>query len=379
MKITPSILVFILGLSSLSAQISSATEKLTLPANLSESSGAIFFNNKLITHNDSGGENKIFELDTISGAVTRIVTISNATNMDWEDISQDDTSIFIGDIGNNSGDRTDLKIYKINKSEYLTSTTLAAETINVSYAAQTDFTSTPNMTVWDAEALVSFDDSNLILFSKNWVNSTTRAYVVPKAPGTYSLSPLATPLNAESYISGATYNPLSQKLYLVGYIPDALSILQSVVWVCEGFSGLTNVFDGTNTKTLLTAFPNHQIEAITFVSVSSYLMTSETFTHPVFSTITTDPKLITFSTSDVLSLEAVTAPNDVLVYPNPVNSFLHLKNSRIESIELYDLKSVQLYKGSNSIIDMRAFENGLYIVKATLKDGGTKIKKILKK
>ena len=169
---------------------------------------------------------------------------------------------------------------------------------------------------------------------------------------------------------------MSQKLYLVGYIPDALGMLQSVVWVCDGFSGLTNVFDGTNTKTLLTAFPNHQIEAITFVSVSSYLMTSETFPHPLSPSVA---KLITFSTSDVLSLETVTAPNDILVYPNPVNSFLYLKNNRIEFIELYDLKSVQLYKVSNSTIDMRTFENGLYIVKATLKDGSTKIKKILKK
>ena len=376
MKITTSILVFVMGLSSLSAQISSATEKLTLPANLSESSGAIFFNNKLITHNDSGGDPKIFELDTISGAVTRTVTISNATNMDWEDITQDDTSIFIGDIGNNNGTRTDLKIYKISKSEYLTSTTVAAETINVSYAAQTDFTSTPNKTVWDAEALVSFDDSNLILFSKNWVNFETSAYVVPKAPGTYSLSPLTTKLDAASVITGGAYNPLSKKLYLVGSSIDATFTVQSVVWVCDGFSGLTDVFDGDNTKTTLSAFSNYQIEAITFVSVNSYLMTSEAFPHPFSPSVA---KLITFSTSDVLSSETFTAPNDVLVYPNPVNSFLHLKNNRIESIELYDLKSVQLYKGSNSIIDMRAFENGLYIVKATLKDHTIQITKILKR
>ena len=379
MKITTSILVFVLGLSSLSAQISSATEKLLLPTNLSESSGAIFFNNKLITHNDSGGENKIYELDTISGTVTRTVTISNATNVDWEDMTQDDTSIFIGDIGNNNGTRKDLKIYKISKSDYLNSLTVTAEIINISYAAQPDFTSTPNATEWDAEALVSFDDSNLILFSKNWVNGVTSAYVVPKAPGTYSLSPLTTKLNTESVITGGTYNPLSQKLYLVGSSIDATFTVQSVVWVCDGFSGLTDVFDGTNTKTIITAFSNHQIEAITFVSVNSYLMTSEAFIHPLNPSITSAAKLITFSTSDTLSSETFTTTDEVLIYPNPVNSFLNLKNSHIDFIELYDLKSVQFYKGSNPTIDMRAFENGLYIAKVTLDDHSTQVKKILKK
>ena len=119
MKIITSTVVFVLGMITATAQISNAVEKFALPANLSESSGAIFFNNKLITHNDSRGENKLFELDTITEQVTRTVAISNATNIDWEDITQDDTSIYIGDIGNNSGNRTDLKIYKISKTDFV--------------------------------------------------------------------------------------------------------------------------------------------------------------------------------------------------------------------------------------------------------------------
>jgi len=74
-----------------------------LPSNIVESSGAIIFNNRLITHNDSGGENKLFEVDLTTQQVARTVTISNATNIDWEDITQDDTFIYIGDFGNNNG------------------------------------------------------------------------------------------------------------------------------------------------------------------------------------------------------------------------------------------------------------------------------------
>ncbi len=138
-------------------------------------------------------------LNTISGLVTRTITISNATNVDWEDITQDDTSIYIGDIGNNNGNRTDLKIYKISKTDFINTTSVAAETIAFTYADRLDFTANPNNTVWDSEALVSFNETNLLLFSKNWVDGITKAYLVPKEPGVYALSALANTLNRFNY------------------------------------------------------------------------------------------------------------------------------------------------------------------------------------
>ena len=124
---------FILSTFNAISQITDIEEKFDLPIILNESSGAIFFNDKLIIHNDSGNENKLYELDTNSRVITRTVTVTNATNVDWEDITQDNTSIYIGDIGNNNGDRNDLKIYKINKSDYLISNNVTAEIINLSY------------------------------------------------------------------------------------------------------------------------------------------------------------------------------------------------------------------------------------------------------
>ena len=353
----------------MSAQISTATEVFELPSTLSESSGAIFFNNKLILHNDSGGEAKLFELDTISGLVTRTVTINNASNVDWEDMSQDANHIYIGDIGNNSGSRTDLKIYKISKSDYLSSTSVTAETIEFSYMAQTDFTATPNSSEWDAEALVSFDTSNLVLFSKNWVDGVTKAYLVPKTEGTYSLSPLATTLNSGGLISGGTYNPFSHKLYLVGYS----GTLQPFVWVSEGFSGITDVFDGTNSKILISSFSMEQIEAITFVAVNRYFMISESFNVGPFSE---NAKLISFSTSDTLSTEF--PAEVVLVYLNPIDSFLYINNKEVAFIELYDLNARQLFKGISPRVDMRSFVNGVYLMKVTLKNGRIATKKVVK-
>ncbi len=271
------ITAFILGTFNVIAQIANVEEKFDLPIILSESSGAIFFNDKLIIHNDSGNENNLYELDTISGLVTRTVTVTNATNVDWEDIAQDETSIYIGDIGNNSGDRTDLKIYTLNKSDYLSSTNVTAEIINFSYSDQIDFASNPNNTEWDAEALISFDANSLILFTKNWVNGTTKAYSIPKNSGTFTVESLTTTLTSGGLITGATYNPSTEKVYSVGYN----SILQPFVWVSENFTN-NDVFSGTNTQTLLTSLGFEQVEAITYIEANRFFINFDYFNIPPF-------------------------------------------------------------------------------------------------
>lgn len=50
---------------------------------LKESSGLIYLNNKIITHNDSGNEAALYELDSLSGNTTRKIVVDNATNTDW--------------------------------------------------------------------------------------------------------------------------------------------------------------------------------------------------------------------------------------------------------------------------------------------------------
>jgi hypothetical protein len=376
MKITFSLFVFVLGTLGTMAQISGASPKFALPGSLNESSGAIFFNNRLITHNDSGGEAKLYELDTISGIIEREVTILNATNVDWEDITQDETSIYIGDIGNNNGNRTDLKIYKINKTDYLSSTSVAAETIAFTYANQLDFTSNTNNTEWDAEALVSFDATNLILFSKNWVNGTTLAYLVSKTPGNYALTPLATSLNSGGLISGGSFNPFTGKLYLVGYT----QALQPFVWVSENYNS-NDIFSGTNTQTIFSVFGMEQAEAITYVNANRYFMTSESFSQSYGGfTFSDNAKVMAFNTNDAtLSSNMGFIEHKNVMYPNPVDTFLYMQHPNIESIEICDIKYVQVYKGDDNVVDMSAFSKGVYVVKINFKDQTSRLEKLIKK
>lgn len=183
---------------------------------LDETSGLLFYNNTVITHTDSGGKAELYEINSTTGAITRTVKINNATNVDWEDIAQDESYIYIGDIGNNSGNRTDLKIYKISKADYnTTDDSIVAEIISYAYTDQIDFTSRLNATNWDAEALISYGDK-LLVFTKNWADNTTNVYSIPKTSGRHNAI-LESSYTVNGLITGADISPDEDVLYLTGY------------------------------------------------------------------------------------------------------------------------------------------------------------------
>ena len=371
MKFVVVLAVFIFSVSTVFSQISDAVEEFALPGQLNESSGIIFFNNKLLTHNDSGGENKLYELDVNSGLVTRTVTVLNATNVDWEDLAQDDTYIYIGDFGNYAGDRTDLKIYKISKTDYLNTTNVTAEIIAFNYAAQTSFTNNENNTEWDAESLISFNTENLMLFSRNWISGNTKAYLIPKQAGDYAINHLRTTLNSGGLTSGATYNNESKKLFLIGYT----QFLQPFVWESENFMG-TDIFSGTNTQTSLSAnFGFEQIEGITDNGSGKYFITSESFNS---SGVSDYGKLISFSEENTLFTN-----NDVVeepqLFPNPVNTTLFIKSNTFQKVEIFNIKGALLHSGNSKTINMQAFNSGIYFVKITQNNNTFSVKKIIKK
>jgi hypothetical protein len=69
----------------------------------------------LYAHNDSGDTARIFMLG-LDGAFINKVTVNNAQAVDWEDIAvgpcPSGSCVFIGDIGDNMKDRSEIKIYR---------------------------------------------------------------------------------------------------------------------------------------------------------------------------------------------------------------------------------------------------------------------------
>jgi len=242
-----------------------------LPAVINETSGLLYYNNRLITHNDSGNEPLLYELDQETLEILRIVTVVGAVNIDWEDITQDAAFIYIGDIGNNNGDRQDLNILRIAKSDYDTSTTVEPERIRFSYEDQTDFTTAPNSD-FDAEALFSFGDQ-LIVLTKQWQQQGTVAYRIPKSPGSFMAERLDSN-QINGLVTGATYDMGSNTLFLVGYSNVLIPFFAQ-------FTDLeaNALFVGTVQKTDLT-IGFAQTEAITRTATGTFFITSEAFSNP---------------------------------------------------------------------------------------------------
>jgi len=211
---------------------------------------------------------QLFEIDTLSLNITRTVTITNAENVDWEDIDQDENYIYIGDFGNNDGNRQNLSIYRISKTDYSTSTTILADKIEFSYEDQINFSTTQNSD-WDAEALVVLNDE-LIVFTKQWQSNGTVAYSVPKEPGVYkAINKGMYPI--QGLVTGATMNSLTNELFIVGYSQILTPFIAIVSNISEG-----NIFNGTVQKTNLD-IGLAQIEAIAQVGENTFFISSEKF------------------------------------------------------------------------------------------------------
>lgn len=183
---------------------------------LDETSGLMLWRGLLWSHNDSGGENKIYGMDRKTGMVEMTIEITNAKNVDWEDIAQDDHYIFIAETGNNLGNRTDLKILRILKSNINNDAyqKIESETISFRYADQTDFTVRNLSNQHDCEALFALNDT-LYLFSKDWVNQITKVYTLPNQPGDYVVEAIDS-FDVKGLVTAADLSP-DGKLALLGY------------------------------------------------------------------------------------------------------------------------------------------------------------------
>ena len=190
------------------------------PATLTENSGMVFWNGRVWQHNDGGGAPAIYAMDS-TGNILQTVTLSDASNIDWEDMAQDSTHIYIGDFGNNSnGARTDLAIYKIPKAaiaQARNDTTVSVETIRFRYADQNEnpLPVPPNTTDFDCEAMITFGDS-LYLFTKQWTGRQTIAYALPKSEGTHTATKRLN-LDVKGLVTGADIHPLHHTVVLSGY------------------------------------------------------------------------------------------------------------------------------------------------------------------
>ena len=126
----------------------------------------------LITHNDSGGEAKLFYVN-LQGFTVAEVSLKNATNIDWEDIAIAGDFIYVGDIGDNLRKRESITIYRLSEPEFNPNKTgqnleVVCEKMTLKY---------PDAPC-DAETLLASANAEIILVSKN--GGASRFYNTPQ-------------------------------------------------------------------------------------------------------------------------------------------------------------------------------------------------------
>lgn len=243
-----------------------------LPKAVRETSGMAFHDGKIYTHNDSGNEPVIFVIDTATYQITQKIKIKNAKNHDWEDICCDGTNLYVGDIGNNNGNRDNLRIYIVPLAEIPDSSNVEvmADKIRFYYADQTVFDYKRHQHDYDCEALMA-TDNYLYLFSKGWATGTSRIYRLTKKPGR-QVAQAVDWFNPDGLVTSADYDSENRQIALVGYVKG--------IW--EPFVYVINNFDENNVSAeqgIRIALPNligSQTEGVCRYGANKYYISSET-------------------------------------------------------------------------------------------------------
>lgn len=224
-----------------------------MPIQVNESSGLeTAGDNEFWTHNDSGGEAKIYKV-TEKGKLLDSLELNGVKNVDWEEITQDDKgNLFVGDFGNNRQSRKDLTIYKVNGNQ--------TERITFRYADQASFPANPPK--FDCEAMFWHQDS-LYIFTKNYTKKShvTQLYAIPDKAGDYEVSPKGS-WEIDVMLTAADISPDGKEFALLTY----------------GKVLVFNIVDGNvNFLSPKTCFKTHrkQTEAIVYTDDKNLIFSNE--------------------------------------------------------------------------------------------------------
>ncbi|MES2397803.1 MAG: T9SS type A sorting domain-containing protein [Bacteroidota bacterium] len=365
------------------SQTISIVEKAPLPVMLIQSSGIEVVNKNYIwSHNDSSGNPELYSFDS-TGILLRTLKILNATNIDWEDMAQDALgNFYIGDFGNNTHNRQDLKIYIIPDPATILVDSVIPQVINYSYSDQFAFPPPDSLKNFDAEAMIAYQDS-LYIFSKDWSNpysGYTKLYKLPSAPGTYVAELIDSfytgPGPTIPYsITSADISPDNTRLILLGY---------NKCWLFTNFTG-NDFFSGTSQ---LFNIPLSQKEAIGFITNDDLYVTDE-----LVSTIGRKLYYMKIHPDPSALNELENEPLNFTVFPNPFSEKITISIATKEAgnytLTIYNElgQKIFLKKGFSSpgtahdlTIDESVFKNnsGIFIIEVSLDNGQVFRKEIVK-
>jgi hypothetical protein len=227
-----------------------------LAPQLTETSGLEYYHNLIITHNDSGDQPTLYFLDQ-QGNLLYNKTYKNMNAIDWEDVTKDDTYLYIADIGNNYGNRKDLTIYKIALKD-LDNENALVEELHISYPDQKTFTQGNQDHPYDAESIVAIEN-DLYLFSKDWTDQTTVIYKLHKNQKNQAAQKISS-YNIKGLVTGATFNGTDTVL-LCGYNSSLTPFVFKILYENGRFEFLD--------KQEIDIYGGAQVEAISYLTTKN--------------------------------------------------------------------------------------------------------------
>lgn len=354
-----------------------------LDAQLGNTSSFFYWENGYWTNNDCN-DSCLYQIDSTNAETVGTLCFEGIQFYDMEEITQDSLYLYFGDVGNNSGSRQNLHIWRIRKESILNQN-VEIDTIWFSYEDQTDFTYSPQATDFDCEAFVVADDS-IYIFTKEWISTKTTLYSIPKTPGTHIAHRRET-YDVNGLITGATYIPEYQLVVLCGYDYDPANLLSSLhpfVVLLYDFQG-ERFFSGNKRRLDFDFSTRAQIEAIATRNALDYYITNENTPVPVMDDYIDIPPVLQhldlheyilpylsrFGVADnpdaVPSLQNQMV--DIRIYPNPVHDRIHIdfpQNFAGAVYEIYNLRGQKVAEGALDehviILDHRNMPAGQYVL-----------------
>ena len=342
---------------------------------LNESSGLQVAGGGLWSHNDSGNPPVLFRVDSASGRTVQRVRLRGVANVDWEDLAADATYLYVGDFGNNFGNRRDLRILRVALADLgLAADSARTQVIAFRYPDQTDFTSRLNQHNFDCEAMFFAHDS-LHLFTKDWADFKTRYYTVPAAPGSY-VAHLKATFDANGLITAADINPAGTVAALLGY--DTRNGA-AFAWLLSDFKNTAFLGGNKRRIELPGVLQVGQVEGLAFAGLDLLFISNEQLSNAL---VTVPAQLYSLAIGRWLpgtALATVSPRNTdvgIVATPNPARQRLHLARSASATgaaqIRILNMQGQEVLadtlpaEARQQDLDLAGLSEGVYILEVEL-------------
>lgn len=185
-----------------------------LPSDLKEISGLAAVGDYLWAVSDKP-KKPVMKLDK-EGNIVQELTLTGIQLVDPEALTTDRRHLYIGDIGDNEGQREERKIYRLALSSVGNDKTaqVKADVISFSFEGQTN-AEKKKKNEFDCEAMF-YHNGSLYLFTKRRTDKDTELFQLPATPGKHTAKSLGV-FETKGMITGAAINAAGTEVALTGY------------------------------------------------------------------------------------------------------------------------------------------------------------------